>query len=58
MSKPTTTAELTPDEARIIAAYRTMDDRHKGENRLKMRQDAEIYPARPRVALRLVRGSA
>lgn len=44
------------DEARILAAFRAMDARHKNENLAQMESDASKYPCHAKPTLRLVAG--
>lgn len=49
-------AALTPNERRVLAAFKTMDQRHQAENLAKLERDAGDYPGRPRPHLLLVAG--
>jgi hypothetical protein len=52
-----TFSTLSPDEQRLIEAYRTMDDRCKVVTRRQAERKAENWPA-PAPLLRLVAGGA
>lgn len=55
MKKP---AELTRDEARILAAFRTMDTRRKGELLPFAEWSAKTFPASRPPMLRLIMGGS
>lgn len=38
----------------VIAAYKKMDQRARDKNRVRMKMDAELYPMKKAVKLRLV----
>lgn len=59
--KPVTTPAmpaLSPEEIRIILAYRRMDARRRRENLALMEDDATEYPVCAAPALRLIAGGA
>lgn len=46
----------TPQEERLLYAFRNMDERAKYESLNYVERKAEKYPMRPPVRLRMVRG--
>jgi len=52
------TIPLSPAEQRVLAAYRTMDQRSRDRYLILMESSAENFPHRAAPALRLVTGGA
>jgi hypothetical protein len=48
--------ELTPDEQRVLASFRTMDQRSRDRYIILMQASAENFPRRAVPLLRLVTG--